>query len=99
MSGYLTGTRVIDREKTEEMSGENLSVETGAPIFSMSVCLGPPHMPSRWRGTSKRRTVASVDAAATLGRGLRDAAAGLTSDHARRGFLPAFPLLYSARLK
>ena len=35
----------------------------------------------------------------TLGRGLRDGAAGSTSDRTKRGFLPAFPLLPSARPK
>jgi hypothetical protein len=33
-----------------------------------------------------------------LGAGLRDAAAGSTSDHVRGGFLPAFTLLSSTRL-
>jgi hypothetical protein len=47
MPDYLTGTRVPDREKTGEMSGENSVAEAGAPIFSMSMCLGPPHLPSR----------------------------------------------------
>jgi hypothetical protein len=46
-SGYLTGTRVPDRENTEEMSGENSGAEARAPISSMSICLGPPHLPSR----------------------------------------------------
>jgi hypothetical protein len=32
----------------------------------------------------------------TLGRGLWDEAVGSTSDRAKRGFLPAFPLLPSA---
>jgi hypothetical protein len=47
MPDYLTGTRVLDSEKTEEMTGENLGAEAGAPIFSMPVCLGPPHLSSR----------------------------------------------------
>jgi hypothetical protein len=50
-------------------------------------------MPSCWRGTSTRRKVATGEAATTLGRGLRDATAGSTSDRVRRGYSLAFPLL------
>jgi hypothetical protein len=47
MPDFVTGTRVPDRGKTEEMSGENPGAEAGAPVFSMSVCLSLPHVPSR----------------------------------------------------
>ena len=62
MAGKLTGTRVPDRDKTGEMSGENSGAEAGAPIFSMSVCLQlPPTCPRgdggpRHRGPSRRWT-------------------------------------------
>jgi hypothetical protein len=47
MPDYQTGTRVRDREKPGEMSGENSGAEAGALFFSVYVCLGPLHMLSR----------------------------------------------------
>ena len=96
---YLTGTRVPDREKNREMSGENSGAEAGAPIFSMHVCLSPPPHVLEVTGDLDKEDRRVGGRGTTLGRGLRDAAAGSTSDSERRVFLLAFPLLSSARPK
>jgi hypothetical protein len=54
MSGYLTSTRVLDREKAKEMSGENPGAEARAPIFSMYVCLGRPPTYPRGDGVPRQ---------------------------------------------
>jgi hypothetical protein len=44
MSDYHTCTRVPDRGKTGEMSGENLGAEARAPVFCcVCVSWSPPH--------------------------------------------------------
>jgi hypothetical protein len=74
------------QRKAGEMRGENPGAEARAPIFTLFVCLGPPHMPSRRRGTSTRRNAAPGGATTTLRQGLRNATAGLTSDYMRSVF-------------
>jgi hypothetical protein len=45
MSDYQIGTRVADREKTGEMSGENPGAEARAPVFPFVCVLVPPTCP------------------------------------------------------
>jgi hypothetical protein len=84
------------------MSGEYPGAEGGALVFPF-VCVSYSPRPTLalevtgYLDKEQRRVGGRGN---DLGAELRDAAAGSTSDHVRRGFLPAFPLrLSSARPK
>jgi hypothetical protein len=107
MSDYQIGTMAPDRGKTGEMSGENPGgpllfpfVEAGPLLFPfvyVSWSAPPPSLGVTGDLDKEERRVGGRGN--DLGAELRDAAAGSTSDHVRRFFLPAFPLMSSARPK
>jgi hypothetical protein len=67
-----TRTKVIVRttKKAEKMEGGTYQRGGRGTTFFVFGCLGPPHVPTRSRGTSTRRNVATGGAGTTLRRGL-----------------------------
>jgi hypothetical protein len=82
------------------MSGESPSAEARALVFpSICVSRSPPLALEVTRDLDKEDRRIGRRGNDLGGRGLRDAVVGSTSDHVRKVFFLAFPLLSSARPK
>jgi hypothetical protein len=87
------------QRKAKEMTGKFFQHGGKSAIFVCGILAPPPPLALEVTGTSTRSKAATGGAASILGRGLRDATAGSTSDRMRRVFLLTFPLLSPPRPK